>query len=565
MNASQQAHPLREDDAERLVEVRPLDARLEPLELGVVVSSLQAVSSSLELDELVETLARSALQQAAAERALLVLVGSEPRVRAEVTWHQGAIRVERLDAALSARELAEPVLRFALQSGERVLMADGQIPAAFSGCPYWQTRPVRSLVCLPISLRGKTLGALYLENSLTSSAFGARGLAVLQLIASQAATSLENARLYAEIREAKVRMTRAERISRTGSFSWRPETREFEWSEEMLNIYAVPEKPSLAVVRERTHPDDRALFDRLIADTESITNRLAELRLALPDGTLKHIAVTATRVSADPPEYVGTVCDVTESKRAEEALQRTQSALADMTRIASLGEMAAAIAHEVNQPLSAIGLNASTCLRWLGDAQLNVAEAREAALRIRRDASRAGAVVQRLRALFSKAAGVCAPFELDDAVAEVAALLRSRIRASGASLKLELGASTARALGDRVQVQQVVMNLLTNALEAMKGGAAGEAELCVRTRRGDDGRLRCEIRDTGKGVPEPERRRIFEPFVSTKPDGMGIGLSICGNIVAAHEGVIGVTDNGAAPGATFYFELPPAPPEESPK
>ncbi len=535
---------------------------LEQLELGVVVSALRAVSGSLEQDELIETLMRSALQQAAADRGLLVLIATEPRLLAEVASHQGAIRVQRRDVAVSASDLAEPVLRFVLRSGERVLIGDGQVPTIFADCEYLVQNPVRSLVCLPIILRGRPLGALYLENRLSSQAFGARGLAVLELIASQAAISLENARLYAEAREAKVRMTRAERISRTGSFSWRPAAQEFEWSEEMLHIYGVPETPSLDLVRERTFSADRELFEQLIADTERFTDRLIELRLQLPGGALKHIAVTVTRVAAEPAEYVGTVRDVTESKRTDEALQRTQSALADMTRIASLGEMAAAIAHEVNQPLSAIGLNASTCLRWLEDTQLNVGEAREAALRIRRDAGRAGAVVQRLRALFSKTADVRSPFELNEAVTEVVTLLRGRIRGSSTSLELQLAVELGPVLGDRVQIQQVVMNLLTNALEAMRGESVAPRQLIVRTLYGASGRIRCEIADTGKGVPEGQRRRIFEPFVSTKPDGMGIGLSICGNIVAAHEGAIGVEDNGARPGATFFFELPcaPAPP-----
>jgi C4-dicarboxylate-specific signal transduction histidine kinase len=326
----------------------------------------------------------------------------------------------------------------------------------------------------------------------------------------------------------------------------------------VYRIYGIEGAPSLALMRERTHPEDRALFDGMARDPARFDGKTVEFRLVLPDGSVKHIAVIASRVPEQAvTEYAGTVSDVTEARRAEEALQRTQSALADMTRVASLGEMAAAIAHEVNQPLSAIGLNASTCLRWLEETQLDLGEAREAALRIRRDASRAGAVVQRLRALFSKTEGVQGPMDLNDAIVEVVALARSRIRGSGATLKVELAEDLPQALGDRVQLQQVIMNLVSNALEAMKGEPAPR-QLSIRTAPAASGRLLCEIRDSGRGVPEADRERIFEPFYTTRRDGMGIGLSICSNILNSHGGRLSVRDNGDAPGATFAFELPSA-------
>lgn len=530
----------------------------EQMELGVVVSALRAVSGSLDLSELIDRLMTIALQQAAAERAVLVLLDPEPRLRARAASEQGEIRVTQLDAPVTPVELAEPVLRFVLRSGESVLLDHGEVPLAFAEGGYLRRRGVRSLLCLPIVVRGAAIGALYLENSLTRQAFGRRHSSVLELIAAQAATSLQNARLYAEAREAKLRMTRAERLNRTGSFSWRPDRREYEWSEEMLSIFGVSEKPSLELLRERIHPEDQPLFERLVADVEALRDRLLELRLVMPDGGTKHVAVMVTRVPGAPPEYVGTVCDVTEAKRTDEALQRTQAALGDMTRIASLGEMAAAIAHEVNQPLSAIDLNASSCLRWLEQQPVNLEEARESARRIRRDATRAGAVVQRLRALFSKTAGARAAFDLNEAVAEVMALVRGRVRAAGVTFELRLGSELAPALGDRVQIQQVVMNLVMNAVEAMKDEGTERRELVLTTAPGESGRLRCEVQDSGKGVPAADQRRIFEPFTSTKPDGMGIGLSICSNIIDAHGGVLGVRNDGGRPGATFYFEVPAA-------
>jgi PAS domain S-box-containing protein len=541
----------------------PVAGSLEQLELTAVVSALRAVSSSLELDTLVDGLMRSAVQHAAADRGCLILLAGELRLRADATSEDGTIRVTPLDLPVEAGKLPLSVLRFALRTSEKVLLDEGVIPPPFADDPYLRARPARSLLCMPIVVRGKTVGLLYLENSLSTRAFQPRDLVLLDLLASQAATSLENARLYAGINDAQQRMSQAERVSRTGSFSWKPLTRELSWSEEMLRLYQL-DSASFDGMRSRTHPEDLALFDAMMRDAEGFDGNAVEYRLLLPDGSVKYLSVIASRITSQAElTYAGTVRDVTESKRAEEALHRTQAALADMTRVASLGEMAAAIAHEVNQPLAAIGLNASTCLRWLDVKQLNPQEAREAALRITRDANRAGAVVQRLRALFGKSEGLRNAVDLSDAVSEVLTLLRSRIRSSGTTLRLELAADLPSAWGDRVQLQQVIMNLITNALEAMHDDPEGSRELSLRTLLTDDRRLRCEVKDSGPGLTLAAAARLFEPFFSTKQEGMGIGLSIARNILTSHGGELCVRDNGDARGTTFYFELPLAPAEAS--
>jgi predicted ATPase/signal transduction histidine kinase/GAF domain-containing protein len=528
---------------------------LEQLELSAVVAALRAVSSSLELETLIDGLMRSALQQAAAERALLILTFDEPRVRAEAATRDGAIHVTPLDTAIDPEAMPESVLRLVLRTRERVLIEDGRVPLTLLDDPYLRRRRVLSLLCMPIVVRGEAVGVLYLENGLSAPAFRFRGLPVLDVLASQAAISLENARLYASIHDAKLRMSQAERISRTGSFSFRLVSSEVSWSEEMFRIYELEGPPSLEVMRERTHPDDRALFDAVVYGS---SGKPCECRLLMPDASVKHLSIIASPLAGQlPPVYVGTVRDVTESKHADGALQRTQAALADMTRVASLGEMAAAIAHEVNQPLAAIGLNASTCQHWLRAPQIDLNEVSEAVQRITRDAARAGTIVQRLRALFAKSAGVKAPVDLGDAIGEVVALARSRIRAAGANLRVEIAEGLPPAEGDRVQLQQVILNLVTNALEALREVPEGSRELSVRAWLRGDGRLSCEVRDSGRGVPAPERARIFETFYSTKPDGMGIGLSIARNILESHGGELRISDDDA-PGATFYFDLPAA-------
>jgi predicted ATPase/signal transduction histidine kinase/GAF domain-containing protein len=530
-----------------------LDEALDRLDIKAVVSALQAVSSSFELEELIQALMTTALQHAAAEHGLLVLLASEPRIRGRASFREMMIHVALEDTPLSSDSVPESIVRYVLRSGESVSTEEGDVPILFRADSYFERRKVRSVLCIPILARREVVGALYLENTLSRQRHSPRSLAVLQLIASQAATSLENARLYAGIREAQQRMVRAERVSRTGSFSWRPQTQELVFSDELCNIYGIDGVPSIALLRERVHPDDRELFDRMASDTASYEGQTVEQRLVLPDGTLKHIAVIASRWEAH--EYAGTVRDVTEAKLAEEALQRTQAALTDMARLGSMAEMAAAVAHEVNQPITGIVVNAGTCLRLLSDERLDLFGARNVMHRIQRDADRAASVVRHLRALFSRTEGVKNPVDLNDAIAEVVTLSRGRIRAARATLALELRADLPAAIGDRVQLQQVVMNLLSNALDAMSAEPMPRI-LTIRTSLAEPGRLRCEFEDNGPGLSEVDQARIFEPFFTTKRHGMGIGLSICSNILTSHAGELSVARHEGRAGTTFYFVLP---------
>ena len=245
---------------------------------------------------------------------------------------------------------------------------------------------------------------------------------------------------------------------------------------------------------------------------------------------------------------------VRQIKRSQEAVQRAQAALADLSRVASLGEMAAAIAHEVNQPLAAITMNASTCQRYLRPEQLSVEEARNAASRIARDVGRATDVVKRLRELFSNAGGTKAPVNMNEAIHEVVALTRSQVQKNGAAIRTDLSDEIPLVMGDRVQLQQVMVNLVVNAAEAMKDVQDRPRDILVRTLRESD-RIRIEVRDAGIGVAPEQRERIFNPFHTTKQGGMGMGLSICKTIVESHGGRLSVLSN-EGPGSTFHFTIP---------
>jgi signal transduction histidine kinase/ligand-binding sensor domain-containing protein len=245
---------------------------------------------------------------------------------------------------------------------------------------------------------------------------------------------------------------------------------------------------------------------------------------------------------------------VRQIKRSQEAAEHARAALADLSKVASLGEMAAAIAHEVNQPLAAIGLNAAACQRFLRPEQLNVEEAQGAAGRIARDVGRANEVVKRLRELFGNSGGTKAPVDLNEAIHEVVSLTRSQVQKNGAVVRTDLSDGIPPVMGDRVQLQQVMVNLLVNAAEAMKDVQDRPRDILVRTLR-ETGRVRIEVQDTGIGVAPEQRERIFKPFHTTKPGGMGMGLSISKTIVEKHGGQLCVVKNDG-PGSTFQFSIP---------
>jgi len=256
-----------------------------------------------------------------------------------------------------------------------------------------------------------------------------------------------------------------------------------------------------------------------------------------------------------PGCLIGAIQDVTESKVAEEALNRARSELAHVARVTTLNTLTASIAHEVNQPLTGIITNASTCLRMLDSNPPNIDGARETARRIIRDGNRASDVITRLRALFSKKEFTPEPLDLNDAIREVVWLSLDELRRNRVILREELAEGLPRITGDRIQLQQVILNLLRNASDAMSTVDDHPRELLVRTEQDDGDGVRLSVKDTGIGFDPQSAERIFQAFYTTKKNGMGIGLNISRSIVEAHRGHLWATANDG-PGATFSFSLP---------
>jgi C4-dicarboxylate-specific signal transduction histidine kinase len=246
--------------------------------------------------------------------------------------------------------------------------------------------------------------------------------------------------------------------------------------------------------------------------------------------------------------------DIDDRKRAEEELRNSQSELARVTRVMTMGQLTASIAHEVNQPLSGIITNAGTCLRMLDANPPNVEGAREATRRTIRDGHRASDVITRLRTLYSKKEPAVEPTDINEVAREVTALSSTEIQRNGVTLRQEFADDLPRALGDRIQLQQVILNLLRNAVDAMSSIDDRPKELLVRTERDGD-QVRLSVKDSGVGLTPQAADKMFEAFYTTKTDGMGIGLSISRSIIEAHQGRLWATGNDG-PGSTFSFSIP---------
>jgi PAS domain S-box-containing protein len=363
-----------------------------------------------------------------------------------------------------------------------------------------------------------------------------------------------------EMRRSEAFLAEGQRLSTTGSFVWRPDSDKIVFSDELKRIFGF--ELGMPVTLERivgcVHPDDMSLVAEKIAEARAGGgDHDYEVRLRMPDGSVKylHTNAKANRRPDGYLEFVGAMQDVTLRRLAEEALGKARSELAHATRIMSLGMLTASIAHEVNQPLSGIITNASTCMRMLDGDPPNVDGARETAKRTIRDGRRAADVITRLRALFTHKDGTKELVDLNEATREVIALSRSELERNRVITKMELDDELPAVMGDRVQLQQVILNLLRNGSDAMTCVDDRPRELLFRSEREEGDRVRLSVKDAGVGFEPQALDRLFQTFYTTKDDGMGIGLSVSRSIIENHRGRLSATPNDG-PGVTFSFSIP---------
>lgn len=362
-----------------------------------------------------------------------------------------------------------------------------------------------------------------------------------------------------DLRRALAQLAQAQRISKTGSFTWDLEENRLESSDEFYRIFEFDPATSLKLeaVRERIHADDCALFDSEMQHALGGGEANFMFRIVTPGAGLKHLRSVARLIEqdADGQNLMGTVQDITERVLGEEALNKARIELADVSRVTTLSALSASIAHEVNQPLAGIVANASTCLRLLAVDPPDTAGAKATAKRTIRDANRASEVIKRLRALFARGLSDAEPVDLGDAVRELLALCLTDLQAARVVLQTNLVENLPRIMGDRVQLQQVILNLVLNAADAMRVVEDRRRILTVSTLQDGEDSIRLSVRDVGVGAAPDQLARFFDDFYTTKPEGMGVGLSISRSIVEAHAGRIWAEPN-AGPGLTFSFSIP---------
>ncbi|MEM5383353.1 PAS domain-containing protein [Paraburkholderia phymatum] len=354
-------------------------------------------------------------------------------------------------------------------------------------------------------------------------------------------------------------MAKVEQLSSSGSFCWRPETGSFTWSDQLYRIFGIePGAPvTMDMIAARFHPGDLHLLREMIERAQEGKDLELDHRLLLPDGSVKHMHIQA-HATRDPQgwlDYIGAAQDMTEHRQSEDALLALRTELAHLSRVNSLGALTASIAHEINQPLAGIMTNASTGLRMLSAEPPNVEGALETIRRTIRDGHRASEVMTRLRALFTKKAATTDAIDLVEAAHEVIELLRGEIRNERIVLRLEIADDLPPVAGDRVQLQQVVLNLLLNAMQAMNGVDDRPRQMLVRIERDDGDRVRLAVTDSGVGFDPQHAGKHFDEFFTTKREGIGIGLAVSRRIIESHGGRLWASSN-AGQGATFTFSIP---------
>jgi PAS domain S-box-containing protein len=423
----------------------------------------------------------------------------------------------------------------------------------FSADEYLCQKQVRSVLCLPLVKQAKLIGVLYLENNLASHVFTPARISVLEVLASQAAISLENARLYNDLGEREARIRRLVDANIIGIVIWDVQGRIIDANQAFLDIVGYA-REDLASLRwtELTPAEWRDVDEQAFAELQATgTVQPREKEYFRKDGSRVPVLVARAIFEWNRDEGVAFVLDLTERKHVEGALRDAQAHLAHVVRITTLGELTASIAHEVNQPLAAVVNAAAACRRWLDRGTPDLDEARRAVEWITKEANRASEVILRVRALANKTDIEKVPLDINDVVREVIALVQRELMSHRVSLRTELAPALPMILGDRVQLQQVIINLVMNGIEAMQSVTDRPRELVIRSRQDETQQVLVSVTDCGVGISAENADRLF----TTKSGGMGMGLSICRSIMEAHGGRLWATAN-VPHGATFQFILP---------
>ena len=508
---------------------------LQQLDVASVVKASQAVSSEIVLSKLIERLMTIALENAGADRGLLILpVDDDHLIQAKAKATGDQVEVVLCQNLITSVICPESIVRYVIRTHESVILDDASRPNIFSEDNYLRGRPAKSILCLPLIKQGRLTALLYLENTLSSHAFPPDRIAVLELLAAQAAISLENTRLYSDLQEREAKVRRLVDSNIIGIFIWDFDGHILEANDAFLHMLRYG-RDDLAAGRIRwtdlTPPEWHDVDARLI-EQQKTSGRLPpfEKEYFRKDGSRVPVLIGTATFEEGGNQGVAYVLDLTERKEVEKSLRESerryreaQTELAHVTRVATLGELTASIAHEVNQPLAAVVNAAAASLRWLDHETPNLDEARRATEWIIKEGERAGEVIRRVRALVNKTDTQKTPLDINRVVNEAIALVQGELIRHGVSSQIEVAPFLPAVFADRVQLQQVIINLVMNGIEAMELVTDRPRELVVRSYQDEANQVRVTVEDCGIGISAENADRLFNTFFTTKAKRHGHG------------------------------------------
>jgi PAS domain S-box-containing protein len=520
----------------------------------------QMLAEAATLEDVTSQILRTVCEFLAWDLGELWSIDQEAGVlRCLALWHRESIEVPQF-AALSREITFMPGVGLpgrVWSSRQPAYVPDVVDDSNFARASMAARGGLHAAFCFPILLGGEVLGVMdFFSREIRRP--DQELLNMMAALGSQIGQFIERRRAEEALRRSEAYLAAAQKLSRTGSFGWDVSSGEIYWSEETFRIFEFGPTSKVTIDRilQRTHPEDRSTV-RQVAERVSCerTEFDFEHRLVMPDGSVKFLRVVGcpSTDKGASSEFVGAITDITERKRAEEALQQAQSRLSRATQVATAAELSASVAHEVNQPLAAVVANGHAALRWLSANPPNLDRAREAIDRIVRDGKDAGEVVQRIRSLFGGAVPDTITLDVNELIAEVVGLVDGERARKQIAVETRLDKNLPPTAGDRVQLQQVILNLLLNGIEAMDTVHDRPRRIFIRSKLHQPNSILVEITDNGVGIADLVR--IFEPFFTTKKAGMGMGLAISRSIIEAHHGRLWA-EPGDGVGTTLCFTVP---------